>query len=892
MYLGFNYFTIGAFILTFFNFLISINFIFRKNSKFSTKVLSYFFIIFLPTNFSYFFASTIVHPIMAYYRWFTVPSVFFSYCFLIYFFLIFRESIESKINIIYKIILYLMLIYSLFISFYFYINSYDASKIFVFTGHNYELVVPNVNKFVFNSLISFFILMFLALIYKTFRLPYLIKSEKGKYKDLSYNIFLLWILFLTQLLPTITNILSANGKFNRGFHYLIFVLTIVIGFFVTFILFLNIEKEETSLLFKISGISTVTILVLTQLISYIMLRDLENNFLNLYNLKYENFFNRIFNEYDKKKLKELINQKVDDVSTPIIIFDFKKNELVYYNENKITLDDVNKITQDQKKDKIYYQNKNLLLIKFILNNNIEIYIDYKILREFMHEKSYRIFLFILIFSLLTSLFFPIFIKIEFISSIEELSRKIHIVDEKKNYNIEVKKFYNDQIGVLTDTFNKMIRDLKNSYDQLKEYSLELEKKVAIKTAELNEQLSIIKTIKEKQEGDYYLFSLLLKPLVYNQIHSNYLKIQHFLRQSRIYEFKNRKGEIGGDNIIYDRIYMFDKIEGKVKSYLIFSINDALGLSLQGAFGSLIYSLILKWYISTLKYEIMNQKISELIYDCYYVLNRIFSFFKGEMTCSSIIGIIDELSYEYHYINIDFPHMVIIRRNRNNFIEVRENSDWVLSPLGRESQKGIKIHRGSLNKEETLIFSSDGIQKLDLINTQKMDIINFLQEYDYDINLFFQDLNRLNILNDDIAILSLERKDNYNQNKQYHYHDLVSFTLYLIRKKQMNDLTFFLENLERNHYITMELLLSYAIYYYFNKKYSLSKISIDYIIKNHIKFVNDKNYLILYKLIYKLYKITNDNMYIDYLLTNINNDEQLKQSRIAKLILNQKNKSKL
>jgi hypothetical protein len=854
---GITYYTIGAFIQTFITLIIVVNFFSKKKQKNTSKILGFFFLLFLPTPLSFFIATIFQLQITAYYRWFTVPSVFFSYSILIYFFLIFKEKVDNKkIKIIKNIILFILFLFSSIITIFFYLKTYNAKIIYSFSGHNYELFDLETNKIIFNFLLVILAIMSISLIFRTIRLLYF---RKKKYiSEIFLSILLIWVLFITQLIPTITNILSVYGIIERGFHYLIFVITIVLGFFISFILYNDIEKEEVSLQYRLSGIGIVTTLLITQIIAYISLKDIEKNFIFFYQSKLENVQNiKEYNDFEKINFIKLV-------------YNHQKDE-IFYKDKTLKEEEIDFIKQKQNLK--FIEIGKILLIR-IDKNDLYFYIDYSILRKYIHTNSKNLFYFIVIYTILISLIYPFFIKKEIILPIEELTNKISFIEREQDYNVEVKKYFNDEIGFITDTFNTMINDLKKSYDDLLNYSHELEKKVEIRSNELKEQIERINQIKQQQEGDYYLLSLLMKPLIKNYIKSYQFNIDGFIKQKKIYNFRNKTGEIGGDNIILERLILYNTNKKQINPYIFFSISDALGVSLQGAYGSIIYSLLIYSIINSVQKNPILQNTTQLLQECYYLLIKIFSFFEGELTCSGIIGILDEFTGEILYINFDFPHPFIIRSNKDNVIvEAKDITDYQLPSLGVNSIENIKIQKIKLNTNDKIIFYSDGL----IINEKEKNTINIktiLEEFDFNIIYLFQFLKKLNNISDDISILSIENISPINNTNiliSKNYEDLITYTLYSIKKKQSEKISHLIISLEKNGIIDAELFFSFVIFYYFQKKYHLSLLYIEYaLIKNNlISNLSKKNIIILANIYKKVVEKILQNKYLRQKNNSIN-----------------------
>ncbi|MBA4167499.1 MAG: PAS domain-containing protein [Chitinophagaceae bacterium] len=70
--------------------------------------------------------------------------------------------------------------------------------------------------------------------------------------------------------------------------------------------------------------------------------------------------------------------------------------------------------------------------------------------------------------------------------IQALSKTAAIVSQEKNYSERAKKYDNDELGLLTDTFNKMLDQIQFQNEEITLFSQSLEMKVAQRTEELNQ----------------------------------------------------------------------------------------------------------------------------------------------------------------------------------------------------------------------------------------------------------------------------------------------------------------------------------------------------------------------------------------------------------------------
>ena len=78
----------------------------------------------------------------------------------------------------------------------------------------------------------------------------------------------------------------------------------------------------------------------------------------------------------------------------------------------------------------------------------------------------------------------------------DMARKLSRGDFSVSTRIRTRS-QQDEIGILSRTFQQMSLDLKNSYEQLEDYSRTLENKVEERTEALNRSLAEVETFNKK-----------------------------------------------------------------------------------------------------------------------------------------------------------------------------------------------------------------------------------------------------------------------------------------------------------------------------------------------------------------------------------------------------------
>ncbi|MDX1960193.1 MAG: 7TM diverse intracellular signaling domain-containing protein [Leptospiraceae bacterium] len=255
------------------------------------------------------------------------------------------------------------------------------------------------------------------------------------------------------------------------------------------------------------------------------------------------------------------------------------------------------------------------------------------------------------------------------------------------------------IGIATIMANKFMT-VTNDFEAL---NIELEKKVEDRTKELQNTLNVVQKLKEQQDGDYYLTSLLLKPLSGNftNIDENFsVKVEMLAKQKKSFEFRNKKNEIGGDIIIAETILM------KGESFTVFANGDAMGKSIQGAGGALVFGTVLRAIIERTKNgsNEKNEYPEIWLRECYLELQRVFVTFDGSMLISCIIGLIQNKTGYLYYINCEHPYLVLYRDETASFVNP-EIATKKLGVVGSEHDLIVCVEE--LKKDDAIISGSDG-----------------------------------------------------------------------------------------------------------------------------------------------------------------------------------------
>jgi HAMP domain-containing protein len=390
----------------------------------------------------------------------------------------------------------------------------------------------------------------------------------------------------------------------------------------------------------------------------------------------------------------------------------------------------------------------------------EVGYDYRDYREYMH-KSARLELIILAIVLVVLLVvFPLFFRSTLVNPLYSLLAGVEKVNQG-NMEVEVSIQVNDEIGYLTESFNGMVTSIRDARRELQDYAENLEAKVKERTKELQEKMDEIHRLKVQQDGDYFLTSLLAKPLFFNANKSPNIKSEFFVHQKKTFEFRNKTGDLGGDICITGNLKLGKPDD--FRRYTMIMNGDAMGKSMQGAGGSLVMGVVMNSIMarSAGNKRILNRSPEEWLTDVYEEVNMVFKTFSGTMVISATVMLIDDDTGKIWYFNAEHPFSILYRDGKASFIE----EELKLRKLGLDSEYPFEVHTFQLLPGDKVILASDGRDDIDLtpdedvrtINEDEFLVLKYVEEAGGDIYETENLLKKLGELTDDMSMLSITYK---------------------------------------------------------------------------------------------------------------------------------------
>ncbi|MBL8018252.1 MAG: SpoIIE family protein phosphatase [Leptospirales bacterium] len=236
-------------------------------------------------------------------------------------------------------------------------------------------------------------------------------------------------------------------------------------------------------------------------------------------------------------------------------------------------------------------------------------------------------------------------------------------------------------------------------EEVADLNANLEQKVEDRTRQLNQSLTEIQALKEKQDGDYFLTSLLIEPLGGNHNEGNAVRTEMVQRQLKQFSFRKWKAEIGGDHCAAHSLKLKDR------NYTVFINGDAMGKSIQGAGGALVLGTVFQSLITRTQrtQEASGKYPEQWLKECFLELQNVFVAFNGSMFLSAVVGLVDEQSGLVYFINSEHPRPVLYRKGQASFIE-----SPVLRKIGvPDADSFIQVQTIQLQRDDVIIVGSDG-----------------------------------------------------------------------------------------------------------------------------------------------------------------------------------------
>ncbi|MBK9498447.1 MAG: AAA family ATPase [Leptospiraceae bacterium] len=316
-------------------------------------------------------------------------------------------------------------------------------------------------------------------------------------------------------------------------------------------------------------------------------------------------------------------------------------------------------------------------------------------------------------------------------------------------NLTTDAFTPDRVEILKVLSSQIAVSVENSL-----LYTSLEAKVMERTRDLNEALVEVRSLKEQQDGDYFLNTLLIEPLAQNNAQSSNVEIEFFIKQKKQFIFRNGYYELGGD------INISENLELQKNKYIVFLNGDAMGKSIQGAGGVLVLGTVFKSIIQRTQSTDYGKTVypEKWLKDAFIEMHKAFVSFDGSMLMSLVFGLIDERTGVMYFLNAEHPDMALYRDGKASFIE----NTTPYTKLGTQGQAGsISIQVFSLLPGDIVISGSDGRDDIiigkeenseyDIINEDHDLFLHHVEHAEGDLHKIYEMIAATGKLMDDISL---------------------------------------------------------------------------------------------------------------------------------------------
>ncbi len=322
-------------------------------------------------------------------------------------------------------------------------------------------------------------------------------------------------------------------------------------------------------------------------------------------------------------------------------------------------------------------------------------------------------------------------------------------------NLTTDAFTPDRVEILKVLSSQIAVSVENSL-----LYANLEEKVEERTRDLNQALVEVRGLKEQQDGDYFLNTLLIEPLGQNNAFSKNVGIDFFIKQKKNFIFRKREYELGGD------INISENIELQGKKYIVFLNGDAMGKSIQGAGGVLVLGTVFKSIIQRTISTASGKNVypERWLKNAFIEMHKAFESFDGSMLMSTVFGLIDEKTGTMYFMNAEHPDMVLYRDGIAAFIENPNQ----FRKLGTQGQSGnISVEVFSLRPDDVVILGSDGRDDIilgkdpvtgsDIINQDELLFLTHVKEADGDLEMIYEEIKKAGKQMDDLSLFRIHYK---------------------------------------------------------------------------------------------------------------------------------------
>ncbi len=318
----------------------------------------------------------------------------------------------------------------------------------------------------------------------------------------------------------------------------------------------------------------------------------------------------------------------------------------------------------------------------------------------------------------------------------------------------------DEMGTLAEAFNRMALEIRRRIQEIEEHRSQLEIRVEERTRDLKDALEQVTQLKEQQDGDYFLTSNLLVPLCVNRSSNDYVKCDFVVRQKKQFRFRKWEGSIGGDICITADLRFLRN--GRVEHYTFATNADAMGKSLQGGGGAIVFGTAINTILttSTAGKRVLQTRPADWLMRVYEELQNIFLSFDGTMLISAVLMLINQHTGEALYINSEHPWTIVVRSGQAEFIENSLHTrklgilaeESLVSPRRYQLEPGDILIMGSDGRDDVILHTPEN--ESGVMNEDESLFLRHAERGAGDLHAILENIRSQGQLTDDLSLLKV------------------------------------------------------------------------------------------------------------------------------------------
>ncbi|MCR9144134.1 MAG: SpoIIE family protein phosphatase [bacterium] len=624
--------------------------------------------------------------------------------------------------------------------------------------------------------------------------PLILARPRGRAAKATRGFVLVCLFFLVI---GVTNVLAKSETISYDLFASIYSALSLISVFVLFMSYINNSPEPTTFMVKIVGISLVTLLLVLGGVSTITLTLSERSYDSERSAAVDSSraailagdFSSLPQNMDYVLTREdrpglfpddaaILWQRPDSALSPEGLargIDIEKSarvaheiELLKRKRKDLTTPEALEAAAleiiDNKTlpvmERLYRNGGDAKYIHFDFvedGQRYEVGFRYRAYREYTHATGIMLFASILGASLAILLFFPMLFGASLVKPLTDLLDGVKKVNDG-DFDVTVPIKVQDEIGYLAGSFNSMVTSIRDARAKLQDYAENLEEKVEIRTREVREKMEEVQRLKVQQDGDYFLTSLLARPLFFNANKSKAVATDFLIKQKKRFEFRQKEGDLGGDICVTGNLKF--GTPDNFERYTMGMNGDAMGKSMQGAGGSLVMGVVMNSIMarSAANKRVLDMTPEQWLTELYDEIHGVFKTFDGTMVISAVVYLVNDATGMVHYFNAEHPASVLYRNGKASFIE----EGLTLRKLGHDSEFKFEVFQFQLQPGDVILMGSDGRDDVNLtpgaetrtINEDEFVFLEIVNEVGPDLDKIEEKVRALGEITDDLSLLRM------------------------------------------------------------------------------------------------------------------------------------------